>query len=581
MKRISAGVIFALILTSGLGPTAAQAVDGFSFVNGGQQVIFDSKLCRSGAGTTVSPWLIEDSDDLKQVGQCGLQDWNPYTNEYETSQNQPQHYRLLNDLSLSGDWKPINLKASGVNENVAAFDGNNKKISGLKINTDSSTAFFNRFQDNTGFFGETFFATIKNLTLEVGTSLFGSIWGGNDVGALVGKGSDTTIDGIRVTFPADAAITAIQGVGGIAGELRDGSLLKNSVVEGLGDTWHPASVNGYKNIGGVVGNLDSSSIINVANFGIHTFADEQYNRNGEQSIKTTGGLIGRFLPYADAELSGLFSNTTVIGESSGGLIGQIINDQSSRHWVKIHNSGVRGIVWGTNTGAYIGTLSEVTGIEFKNNYSTAKFTHDGSNFVTSEMVASFNSANPSYIDNIYESGGPGGVNNASLRTLITTEQDIPSSWSLVRAENNYVVDASAAKWVMVPSAAFNDGRPIPAALYNLGFFGAVVTAPAPSSQSGSSSSSGNSTGGGTTHEPASQQVPKFTKASSSFFRVGNKLRVTCSSPEAMRILINGKTVRRADAMTEFKATFTLSKGSSTVVFASGKTVVRRAVFKVK
>lgn len=581
MKRISAGVIFALILTSGLGPTAAQAVDGFSFVNGGQQVIFDSKLCRSGAGTTVSPWLIEDSDDLKQVGQCGLQDWNADTNQYETSQNQPQHYRLLNDLSLSGDWKPINLKASGVNENVAAFDGNNKKISGLKINTDSSTAFFNQFQDNTGFFGETFFATIKNLTLEVGTSLFGSIWGGNDVGALVGKGAVTTIDGIKIIFPPDAAITAIQGAGSIAGELRDGSILKNSQVIGNGDNWHPASVNGYKNIGGVVGNLDSSSIINVANFGIHTFADEQYNRNGEQAIKTTGGLIGRFLPYADAELSGLFSNTTVTGECAGGLVGQIVNDPSSPHWVKIHNSGIRGLIQGTNTGAYIGALNEVTGIEFKNNFSTAQFTNDGSNTITSEMVASFNGANPSYVDNIYESAGPGGVNNASPEASITTLQSVPTSWSVVRVENNYFIDDSIFQWVLGASSAFNDGRPMPATMYNLGFFGAVVSAPVPTVVSGGGSSSGSSSGTGSAQESVATPVSKFKKATSSFFRVGNKLRVVCSSPEVMRILINGKTVRRADAMTEFKTTFTLGKGLSTVVFVSGKTVVRKTLFKVK
>jgi hypothetical protein len=120
---------------------------------------------------------------------------------------------------------------------------------------------------------------------------------------------------------------------------------------------------------------------------------------------------------------------------------------------------------------------------------------------------------------------------------------------------------------------------MPVALYNLGVFGDVVEPTPPQGNLNSGFSGGNSGASGDLGTQPVASQPKKTR--SSFFRIGNKLRVNCTSGQQMRIFINGHTVARADANSEIRKIFTLKRGMNLVKFVVGRDVARALSFNVR
>lgn len=134
---------------------------------------------------------------------------------------------LANDIDLGGeDWTPIGHYQGGSFNGT--FNGNGHTIKGLNIGNQS-------YSRGTGFFGETFTAVIKDLTIE------GNINTNTDyVGGIVGHGYATItncnfIGSIR---------TSLYQVGGIAGS--GGFTITNCTVDG--------NISGASWVGGIVGN---------------------------------------------------------------------------------------------------------------------------------------------------------------------------------------------------------------------------------------------------------------------------------------------------------------------------------------
>lgn len=134
---------------------------------------------------------------------------------------------LANDIDLGGEeWTPIGHYEGGSFNGT--FNGNGHTIKGLNIGNQS-------YSRGTGFFGETFTAVIKDLTIE------GNINTNTDyVGGIVGHGYATITN---CNFIGSIRTSSYQ-VGGIAGS--GGFTITNCTVDG--------NISGASWVGGIVGN---------------------------------------------------------------------------------------------------------------------------------------------------------------------------------------------------------------------------------------------------------------------------------------------------------------------------------------
>ena len=185
---------------------------------------------------------------------------------------------LENDIALTKNWTPIGSYDRYGNSKSfrGTFNGNAHTISNMSIFS---------YGEGVGFFGETFTAVIKNLTIEGNITAYM-----NYVGGIVGHGY-ATIE--NCVFKGNISGTAMQ-VGGIAGS--GGFTITNCSVYGNihADTW----------AGGIVGNCQDG--------GAYTGCYVE----GEISSDNTewGGGAAGITPmplYPTQVISGCYSNTVV------------------------------------------------------------------------------------------------------------------------------------------------------------------------------------------------------------------------------------------------------------------------------
>ena len=239
-------------------------------------------------------------------------------------------YELTANIDLSsfnsGTWNPI---GSNGNRFTAIFDGNNNRISGLDISSDSDyIGLFSAIQD----------AAIRNLKL---TNI--SITGNSNVGALVGDATNSTLSNIELIgdnsqSSSDAEIKGNgSNVGGLVGDFN-GTISDASsslTVRGGGNRF-------TSNTGGLVGWLQSGSIKNSNSSGSVSTLN---------SISNTGGLVGQSGLTAPAVNNTTISNSWASGNLSnrnfsnvgrGGLVGYntgtIRNSWASGH-ISINENG--------------------------------------------------------------------------------------------------------------------------------------------------------------------------------------------------------------------------------------------------
>lgn len=203
------------------------------------------------------------------------------------------NFILKGNIEIKNDWIPI-----GTQENpfTGTFDGNGFTINGIKIDTST------RYQ---GLFGYTSGAEIKNLKISYkttennGVSEKGAVIDYNFdnqaeyyAGTIVGYANNSTkISNCEVDNGSEVeeTFTCKVTLGGLVGVLKGGSVIKNcanyrniKLKENFTSTGYTTTV------GGAVGEVESSELINVVNFGGITVArdDEIVNDN------YIGGLVG-------------------------------------------------------------------------------------------------------------------------------------------------------------------------------------------------------------------------------------------------------------------------------------------------
>jgi len=277
-----------------------------------------------GNGTQNNPYLIANAVQLKKM----VDDANTargYANVY---------FKLITDIEVTADeWIPID----GFSGN---FDGNDHTISGT-LQSNKSAVF--------GFFGSVSNAQISNLTITAAVSNGVQIaqWP-SYTGALIGRSVEGSIISdchITGSVKGGVSLTHTNLTGGVAGEIRNGSIL-NCTVAGRITGGSFARIG----TGGIVGGITESEIINCSVLSSAAIT------GSEIASTATGGIA------ASSQGSIKIVNCTNAAAVSGGMdVGGIIGHFSSG---TIHTSlntgnisgsdGVTGGLAGRNTGLNAG-----------------------------------------------------------------------------------------------------------------------------------------------------------------------------------------------------------------------------------
>ncbi|MGM0651214.1 MAG: GLUG motif-containing protein, partial [Bacillota bacterium] len=213
------------------------------------------------------------------------------------------HFKLINDIQLTGNWEPIGQDTDGKSPFSGTFDGQGFTISDLIIgNNDLPEGY------NAGFFGHTSGATIKNVNLrEVDVS------GSGNVGTLAGKAKNTIVENCTVSGTVQGSGN---NVGGLVGQAANVSITNSSVS---------GEVSGDANmVGGLVGNMTDYNYSTEAKISF-SFADAEVS--GNQGV---GGLVGS--TQSKSNINDSYATGMVEGDCCiGGLAGGVFKDTSIKN----------------------------------------------------------------------------------------------------------------------------------------------------------------------------------------------------------------------------------------------------------
>ena len=381
---------------------------------------FSALFCadRSEIGTIDNPYQIRTPAELNSV------------RNYLGEGNNDKYFKLMNDIDLTAylasggagftawgasGWLPI---GDSGNRFFGKFDGNNKKITGLKIDR-STTDYVGLFgYINTG--GE-----IKDLGVEIDAD--GSVIGRDYVGGLAGSISNGTIINCYTT----GSVTGRKIVGGLVGWSGYGPITNSyatGTVNGTGANLGVAPID----VGGLVGKTSNGTITN-------SYATGSVFGGGDG--ENIGGLVGY---NSRTTISNSYATGSVSGNdwAVGGLIGINIGQSFEPQNYTITNSYATGSVSGyypEGTGGLIGSNS------------------------TSNITNCFWNVDTDGIN-----GNESGANNFGATGKTTAEMlniNTYTSWSIIGEYNsNYI-------WNI--ESAVNDGYPY----LSWQSFGPIIVAP--------------------------------------------------------------------------------------------------------
>ena len=264
-------------------------------------------------------------------------------NEYKSTGNAGATYTyiLQEDIDVSRlDGKLTGMIGTANLPFAGTFDGNGHTISNLSIILTDVETYGSSSTMYAGLFGYTNGATIKNLHISGSYNV--DVLESDEliIGGLVGQANNTTIENCYIT--SSMSINVIEGYtedneaiagnfnmltyGGLVGQMNN-STLKNAIVRptsainfNLSNIYRTTSV-----IGGVVGNLNSSSVqfvLGAQNLNVNI--DENYNGN-----TFIGGIAGYLSQGETQIINSIYDGVLTIDDGSGnasiGYIGGYIS----------------------------------------------------------------------------------------------------------------------------------------------------------------------------------------------------------------------------------------------------------------
>ena len=298
-------------------------------------------LLLQGSGTESDPYLIPDAMALSKMSELFNDDAVAYGDKV---------WKQTANIDMTGvSFTPIGSTYS--NAFTGTYDGGGFTISNLNITYST---------DSAGLFGTIGNATIKNVTLTDSCSVISST---ADVGGIVGtmKRNETSLvencvnyGTVTSKYPSSSSSTNAT-VGGIVG----GSYQTSGVVSGCsnyGGVSHESAAAFYA--GGIIGNANSTSVINCQNHGAVT-APSAETWSGLGNGSSAGGITA----YSSDVIVGCANTGTISGGYNiGGIVGQAgqgtVEECYNTGIVKgnsdtVNPCSIGGIV-GNFTGSYLG-----------------------------------------------------------------------------------------------------------------------------------------------------------------------------------------------------------------------------------
>ena len=256
-----------------------------------------------GYGTSASPYLVEDADDLNAV-----------------RNNIEAHYQQTADIDLAEyeNWEPL-WDAEEYVAFTGSYDGNGFTIANLTVDKDSW---------DVGLFGMSENVTFKGIVLKDV-----DVKGRGNVGALSGYMGDCTV---KECYVLGGIIEGNNyNVGGMAG-----NVVYDSVVEDCGVD---VTVGGVNEVGGMFGQFRGNM----------KRCWSKGSVSGEHTL--IGGLIGNYFATADKLLEECFSEADVVGEwGVGGMFGGLYSFGVIKNCYSRGDVELTGGQWSDYIGGFAG-----------------------------------------------------------------------------------------------------------------------------------------------------------------------------------------------------------------------------------
>lgn len=392
-----------------------------------------------GDGTVASPFQITSCSQLQSIG--------------SGTANLSADYVLTQNISCaSTEFMPIGTQYKPF---TGTFNGQDYTILDLNINRPN--------RSNTGLFGYTSGATIKNIKLQNVNVIGGDNTGGL-VGLAYGTPNATNISDVDVSGVVKAQTSTGEGllgnakVGGVVGTLNNNSKLSNAqakvTVTGIGTAksqtlvggiagviYKGASVTSSQAQAEIVANdgstVNGGALIGYISAGVVSNSWATGTVTGSQGSNVSlGGLVGYIYNYevTTPNISNSYAETEVVGSQGnniGGLVGYINSD------AKVHDSYAKGLIKGqSNTiGGLIGLITN--GSKVTNSYAATKIDSTGSSIgglVGTEMTGS--TVTSSYYDKDISGqhdAGKGIPENTSdmMKQSTFANWNFKTSWKMV------------------------------------------------------------------------------------------------------------------------------------------------------
>ena len=379
--------------------------DAYDETNGYENVYTGTAIAtvNGSAFTKANGYMwVEDVEQLQAIGK----------NANTLSGN----YALRNSIDATSTEQNDFTSIGSVNDAFKGkFDGIDYNIFGLTIKNGG---------ENTGLFGYTNNATISNVTLVggsiTGSNNVGAIVGNannttltnvvnsaavsgvSNVGGIVGSADGTTVENAINTGTIEGNSTNETNVGGLIGEMKDSNTADNYKSQIIGNSYNLGDVSGNgHNVGGLVGSASNSIIGNpsVVNDKPVENVETVYNRMDVTGAYNVGGIVGNMegSTVKNAENSGTVSATEFTTE-------YYVYHTDNVDFDKTYGTGDDRLgsqkVNIANVGGIAGTSSEGSSIEN----------------VTNSGDVSSNKQNG---NDYYDAGNVGGIVGSAVDTNIT------------------------------------------------------------------------------------------------------------------------------------------------------------------
>ena len=312
-----------------------------------------------GSGTSSSPYLIESAQNLAYLAEMVNGGVNQYSGKY---------FKLTTDINLNNlAWSPIGDKNTSSAIFKGNFDGDNHKITKLKINSSTLTL--------GGLFGAVSGSTLCNINvsgiIQISTS-------SSYVGGIAGSVSGT------VVFDNCNSSVSISGSGYYVGGLIGGCPTNSNNNVTISNCRNYGSMSG-RNVGGIIGSTGASSsttitISSCSNFGDVSAAywgggiiGNMANSGGTITLCANTGTISSSITTSSY---GTSSNHLNLKPCSGGIVGRSEDASNTIEISLCYNKGpVSSYIKTTGDAYYTYCYSYSGGIVGKSNESGTRLTN--------------------------------------------------------------------------------------------------------------------------------------------------------------------------------------------------------------